>query len=110
MDSRIDLRGLEVGYTKSASVVKDVTISVKAGEIIALIGANGAGKSTVLKTITRQLSKLSGEIRICEINQESMSEEQMAKAVSMVMTERIHPELMTCFDVAATGRYPWNPR
>ena len=107
MDIKIDLRGLEVGYSKSISVVKDVNISVKAGEIIALIGANGAGKSTVLKTITRQLSKLAGEIRICELNEESMSEEQMSKMVSMVMTERIHPELMTCFDVVSTGRYPY---
>ena len=107
MDSKIELRGLEAGYSKSISVVKDVNASVASGEIIALIGANGAGKSTVLKTITRQLSKLSGEIRICELNEESMSEEQVSKMVSMLMTERIHPELMTCFDVVSTGRYPY---
>lgn len=110
MDKLISTIALEVGYTKDKSVVSQVSFDVAPGEIVALIGANGAGKSTVLKTITRQLSKLSGEIRICELNESDFSEEQMAKNVSMVMTERINPELMTCFDVVATGRYPYTGR
>lgn len=107
MDNKISLNALDVGYNKLNRVVSNVSFDVSEGEIVALIGANGAGKSTVLKTITRQLQKLDGEIRICEVNESDMSEEDMSKAVSMVMTEHIHPELMTCFDVVATGRYPY---
>ena len=110
MDKRIDLERLDVGYGKSKLVVNDISFSVSPGEIIALIGANGSGKSTVLKTITRQLKKLSGQIRICELDEDALSDEQISKMLSMVMTERIHPELMTCFDVVATGRYPYTGR
>ena len=109
MDKLISTLKLDVGYGKEP-VVSDVNIEVSPGEILAIIGANGAGKSTILKTIVRQLKKLDGEIRICELNEASLSEEDMAKKISMVLTERIHPELMTCFDVVATGRYPYTGR
>ena len=98
MDKLISTLKLDVGYSKEP-VVSDVNIEVSPGEILAIIGANGAGKSTILKTIVRQLKKLDGEIRICELDEASLSEEDMAKKISMVLTERIHPELMTCFDV-----------
>lgn len=109
MDKLISTVNLEVGYGKSP-VVSDVSFDVSAGEILAIIGANGAGKSTVLKTIVRQLKKLNGDIRICELDEEALSEEDISKKISMVLTERIHPELMTCFDVVATGRYPYTGR
>ncbi|MBQ7147965.1 MAG: ABC transporter ATP-binding protein [Pseudobutyrivibrio sp.] len=109
MDKMISTINLDVGYGKS-SVVSDVNFDVAAGEIVAIIGANGAGKSTVLKTVVRQLKKQSGEIRICELDEDTMSEDEMSKRISMVLTERIHPELMTCFDVVATGRYPYTGR
>lgn len=109
MDKLISTVNLEVGYGKSPAV-SDVSFDVSAGEILAIIGANGSGKSTVLKTIVRQLKKLNGDIRICELDEEALSEEDISKKISMVLTERIHPELMTCFDVVATGRYPYTGR
>ena len=110
MDKKLSTIALEVGYKKGKPVVKQVSFDVNAGEIIAIVGANGAGKSTILKTITRQLNKLDGDIRICDMDESDFSEEAMAKKVSMVTTERIHPELMTCYDVVATGRYPYTGR
>lgn len=110
MDKKLSTIALEVGYKKGQPVVKQVSFDVKAGEIIAVVGANGAGKSTILKTITRQLNKLDGAIRICDMDDSEINEEAMAKKVSMVTTERIHPELMTCYDVVATGRYPYTGR
>ncbi len=101
----IDLESVSVGYEKA--VLKDITLHVKPGQIVSLIGPNGAGKSTVLKTITRQLKKLSGSIYISGENEREMSEEKLAKHLSMVMTERIHPELMSCYEVVSTGRYPY---
>ena len=105
---QISAKELTVGYGKA--VISDATFQVKAGEIIALIGPNGAGKSTILKTITRQLKKLSGSIAIDGVPEDSLSDDDLAKKLSMVMTERVHPELMTCFEVVATGRYPYTGR
>lgn len=109
MSRLISTVNLDVGYGKS-TVVSDVNFEVAAGEIVAIIGANGAGKSTVLKTIVRQLKKLDGQIRICELDESILSEDEISKKISMVLTERIRPELMTCFDVVATGRYPYTGR
>ena len=109
MDKSIQLSELNVGYGKTV-VLNDVNITIEKGQIVCLIGANGAGKSTVLKTIVGQLKKLGGAVYLNGNDKDDMSEEDVAKTVSMVMTERIHPELMTCFDVVATGRYPYTGR
>ncbi len=99
---------LTVGYGKP--VISDASFKVLPGEIIALIGPNGSGKSTILKTITRQLQKMSGNIFISGDIDESIPDNELAKKMSMVMTERIHPELMTCFEVVSAGRYPYTGR
>lgn len=105
---QISARNLTVGYGRA--VISDATFQVLPGEIIALIGPNGSGKSTILKTITRQLKKMSGKLFIGEDIDDSLTEVELAKKMSMLMTERIHPELMTCFEVVAMGRYPYTGR
>ncbi|MBO4706205.1 MAG: cobyric acid synthase [Spirochaetaceae bacterium] len=94
------------GYGKKV-VISGVSLEVKAGQIVTLIGPNGSGKSTVLKTITGQLALLGGSISVIGKDLTSLPASEAALHVSMVMTERIHPEYMTCRDVIATGRYPY---
>ncbi|MBO4507274.1 MAG: cobyric acid synthase [Spirochaetaceae bacterium] len=94
------------GYGKKV-VISGVSLEVKAGQIVTLIGPNGSGKSTVLKTITGQLALLGGSISVIGKDLTSLPASETALHVSMVMTERIHPEYMTCRDVIATGRYPY---
>jgi branched-chain amino acid transport system ATP-binding protein len=57
----LELRGLNVSYGNIAAV-KDLTLTVYAGEIVTLIGSNGAGKSTTLRTISGLLRPRSGEV------------------------------------------------
>lgn len=94
------------GYGKKV-VISGVSLEVKAGQIVTLIGPNGSGKSTVLKTITGQLALLGGKISVIDKDFSELSAAEVALHVSMVMTERIHPEYMTSRDVIATGRYPY---
>lgn len=102
----LEAEKLTVGYGKSA-LISDIDFCVEEGEIVAIIGPNGSGKSTILKTITRQLKKMGGSIAVAGRSMDSMKEKDVATRMSMVMTERIHPELMTCRDVIATGRFPY---
>lgn len=106
MDYLVKASKLTVGYDGKA-LIKDMDFAVKKGEILTLIGPNGSGKSTILKSITRQLEKISGAVYIGENEINEIDYKEMAKTVSVLLTERVRPELMTCYDVVALGRYPY---
>ncbi len=57
----LEVKGVSVGY-KDLLAVQDVSFTVKRGEVVSLIGSNGAGKSTILRTIAGLLRPRSGEI------------------------------------------------
>ncbi|MBR1444953.1 MAG: ABC transporter ATP-binding protein, partial [Firmicutes bacterium] len=97
---------LTVGYGKK-TVVDGLTFEIKRGQILTIIGANGAGKSTVLKTISKQLPDIKGKIFLCGKDLKNMNEKDIAKEMSVLLTERINTERMSCGDVVATGRYPY---
>ena len=100
---------LSVGYEGQA-VVKDVAFEVKAGEILTLVGPNGSGKSTLLKSIAKQLEIVSGTIYLENKSMADMKESDVAKIMSILMTERVRAELMTCRDIVSSGRYPYTGR
>lgn len=97
---------LAVGYNRNI-LIHDINISIEKGKILTLIGPNGAGKSTILKSITRHLAKISGEAYIGDNEIYRWSGKDMARQVAVVLTDRIRPELMTCAEVVAMGRYPY---
>lgn len=102
----ISMNDLAVGYHGKA-LIHDICIDIAKGEIVTLIGPNGAGKSTILKSITRQLKIISGKVTIAEKNLTAFSHRDLSTKMAVVLTERMKPELMTCHDIVATGRYPY---
>ena len=102
-------KNLAVGYD-GQTLIRDITIGVEKGEIVTLIGPNGAGKSTILKSITRQLKTIAGTVTIDRADLKRLSLKELATRMAVVLTERIKPELMTCRDIVATGRYPYTGR
>ena len=96
---------LNVGYDKD--ILENITVSVEPGKTVVLIGPNGSGKSTLLRTVTGLLSARGGRILIGETDRTQMSVKETASKLSMVMTESIRPELMTCRQVIESGRYPY---
>lgn len=87
-----------------------ILIFPERGEILTLIGPNGAGKSTILKSIARQLSLVSGTIYLDKSDVVTMNGNEFAKKMAVVLTDKLKTELMTCYDVVATGRYPYTGR
>lgn len=103
------LEALTVGYDGKA-LIHDISIDIRRGEIVALIGPNGAGKSTILKSIANQLKALAGTVVIDGHDLSHLSSRDLARKMAVMLTERTRPELMTCWDVAASGRYPYTGR
>ena len=101
-----ETKGLVVGY-QGVPLIKNIELSLKRGEILTLIGPNGAGKTTILKSIIRQLPKVGGAVVLFGRNMEELTGKELSTRMSVVLTERVRPEMMTCGDVVATGRYPY---
>lgn len=106
MEPYLQTKDLAVGYDGSV-LIHDINLSVERGKILTLIGPNGAGKSTILKSITRHLAKLGGAVYIGGREIYAWRPKEMARQVAVVLTDRIRPELMTCGEVVAMGRYPY---
>lgn len=98
--------GYSVGYDGKV-LIDDINISVEKGGILCLIGPNGSGKSTILKSITRQLAAIGGCVYIERKNLARMNAKELARHISVMLTERIAPELTTCEEVVQIGRYPY---
>ena len=105
----ISLEKLGVGYG-GRLLIRDIDLDIRRGEIVTLIGPNGAGKSTILKTITRQLTQVCGKVLVEERNLTHYSWKELSQKMAVVLTDRVKPELMTCHDIVATGRYPYTGR
>lgn len=102
-------KNLSVGYDGN-TLIHDITIDIEKGEIVTLIGPNGSGKSTILKSITRQLQLIAGTVYLENKNLSKIGHKELSKQMAVVLTDRMKPELMTCHDVVATGRYPYTGR
>jgi iron complex transport system ATP-binding protein len=106
----IQLKHLEIGYhskSKRNSVFKNINLSFETGDLVGLIGNNGVGKSTLLKTITGNLAPLHGEIILDGKQLHHYSTQELAQHISIVITEKIGGFNLTVWDVVATGRTPY---
>lgn len=108
-DYYVQLENMAVGYG-GKPLISDICLEIEKGEIVTLIGPNGAGKSTILKTIIRQLKMMGGTVYLNGKSLPAISYRELSTQMAVVLTERMNPELMTCHDVVATGRYPYTGR
>ncbi len=102
--------GLSIGYTSKKSqliIQKDINLSIKKGQLVAILGKNGIGKSTLLKTLTRVQNPLSGDIYLNEKKLSSFDVKSFAKKVGIVLTESLPESQLTVFELVALGRQPY---
>lgn len=112
MENKIILsaRNLSIGYSSKKgknAIGTSINLDLKSGKLIALIGANGIGKSTLLRTLTGIQKPLSGEIILNQQNIESYNPLQLAQELSIVLTENLPPSNLTVFELVALGRQPY---
>jgi iron complex transport system ATP-binding protein len=109
MTDILQTRSFAVGYDGTV-IVRNADLRVAPGEIVTLIGPNGAGKSTILKSIAGQLAFLGGAAYLSGKPLESLSPRERALELSVLLTERLRTELLSCADVVESGRYPHTGR
>jgi iron complex transport system ATP-binding protein len=101
---------LSIGYKTKHSTIpiaENLNLDLKAGKLIALIGANGIGKSTLLKTITGIQKPLAGTIYLNGKNIHTCDSLMVAQNLSVVLTEKLPPSNLTVFELIALGRQPY---
>lgn len=106
MSIYFETKDLAVGY-QGKPLIHGISIGIEQGEIVTLIGPNGSGKSTILKSITKHLAAIHGTVFVGKEELGQLSYKELSKKMAVVLTERIKPELMTCREVVASGRYPY---
>ena len=102
----IRLNDLTIGYGRRI-LLQHASATIPAGELVALVGRNGTGKSTLLRAIAGLGERLGGEIRLDGHSLETLSPQQLATTVSFVTTERVRIPNLRCEDVVALGRAPY---
>ena len=105
----LELRGLDVGHGERA-LVRDVRLAVRPGTVVALIGPNGSGKTTILRTVAGQLRSLGGVVELFGRDLAGLPATECARTMSVMLTGRPQTELLTCRDVVEAGRYPFTGR
>ena len=106
----IELRHLSTGYTerrRSVVISPDLSLSIRPGEIVMLMGPNGSGKSTLMHTMAGLLPPLAGEVQLGEKPLSSLTMKEVARQLSLVLTERIPAGNMDVWEVVTIGRYPY---
>jgi iron complex transport system ATP-binding protein len=106
----LEANSISIGYRnkKSVKIVSEnIKIELQKGKLIALVGVNGIGKSTLLKTITGIQKPLEGIVLLNQKNIESYSASALAQQMSVVLTENLPPSNLTVFELVALGRQPY---
>ncbi|MGA1976545.1 MAG: ABC transporter ATP-binding protein [Bacteroidales bacterium] len=106
----ISVESLAIGYIsgkRKMSLLPPVTASAGRGEMVAVIGRNGIGKSTLLRTIMRLQQGLGGRVLFNGREISQLSRRGIAREAAYISTEIVNASNMRVYDLAALGRYPY---
>lgn len=102
----IELKQLTIGYG-ARTLLKTVDARITGGQLVALLGRNGTGKSTLLRAIMGLEKPQAGEIILQGKNISSLTPERRARSISFVTTDKVRIANLRCKDVVALGRAPY---
>ena len=106
----LKVKNLSIGYTskKGQSIVAShLNMEIEKGAFVCLLGKNGIGKSTLLRTLSKIQPFIDGEIILNDIPLYDYSANELAQKISLVMTEKLPESNLTVFELIALGRQPY---
>ncbi len=101
---------MSIGYSNKKEnilISSGINLTLERGKLISLIGANGIGKSTLLRTLTGIQKTLSGTVLLDGQNIHKLDSLSVARNLSVVLTEKLPPSNLTVFELIALGRQPY---
>lgn len=98
---------IQVGYSENQPVFSNINFAAEGGDMIALLGVNGIGKSTLLRTLSGLQQPLQGSITVSGKNLASTSAAEKAQLVSVVLTEKLVIDNMSVRSLITLGRSPY---
>ena len=101
---------LDIGYTSKKSnhiIARNINLKLQENNLVSLIGANGIGKSTLLRTITGIQKPLAGNVFLNEKKINKYSHLDLAQNLSLVLTEKLPPSNLSVYEIIALGRQPY---
>ena len=105
----LEARSLAVGYD-GKPLVQGIELEARLGQVVTLIGPNGAGKSTMLKTLAGHLAPCGGAVYLTGRDLSGLPVTERARELSVLLTDRVRTDLLTCIDVVEMGRHPHTGR
>ncbi|MEH1833647.1 MAG: ABC transporter ATP-binding protein [Nostoc sp.] len=110
-DAILTTHNLAIGYKTSGKnvryVASDISVSLQAGELVCLLGPNGAGKSTLLRSLAGMQLPIAGEVRLLGDNVYNLAPQELAKRLSLVLTEKVDVGMLSAYTLVTLGRHPY---
>jgi len=103
---RLTTTGLNIGYDERL-IVKDLNVAIPQGKITALVGANGSGKSTILKTMARLMNPSAGAVLLDGKSIHKQSTREVAKQLAILPQNPTAPDGLTVSELVSYGRFPY---
>jgi iron complex transport system ATP-binding protein len=110
MSAAVQTFDLAVGYKSRNTrhvVLDGLNLTAHTGEMVCLLGTNGTGKSTLLRTLARIQPALSGSVKIDGVDLGQLSQMELARRLGVVLTERVMVGALTARRIVELGRYPY---
>jgi iron complex transport system ATP-binding protein len=102
---------LSIGYAPRRGprrvIAEDLNLALRAGEVVCLLGPNGVGKSTLLRTLVGMQPPLAGRVFLDGADLATLNAREIARRLSVVLTERIEVGQLTAYALVALGRHPY---
>jgi len=106
----LETQNLSIGYRDKKDVYeiqKEINLQIPKGALVAVLGRNGIGKSTLLRTLTKVQNPLQGIVLIDQKEIQEYPFKELSKKISVVLTERLPESQLTVFELVALGRQPY---
>ncbi len=108
----LSAHGLSIGYEskgkRRAIIAKDLNIDLSTGRFICLLGPNGVGKSTLIRTLAGMQKPLDGRILLSNKDLATITPREKARQIGIVLTENITAGMMDAYSLVALGRHPYS--